>query len=68
MGWIIAICIALFGLVIWANIEEGKACQAKGGHIISKTEPGFGFSSSGSMVTTLNTISFCLSADGRILE
>lgn len=68
MPWIIAAFIVLFGLMIWASIEEGKACQAKGGHIISKTEPGFGISSGGSFVTTFNTTSFCISSDGRILE
>lgn len=43
MGWLIGLCIVLFlALFIWASIEDNKACQAKGGHILSKTEPGFG--------------------------
>lgn len=61
-------CVVLLALVVlfmaMAGTQESDACKAKGGHIVSKSN--VGFTSNGG--TAVTTVSFCLSADGRILE
>lgn len=55
--------------VIWGAIVEGRRCEALGGHIISKTSTGVGpaIGGGGGVAVTTNTVSFCVSQDGRIL-
>lgn len=59
---------AVAGITIWATISSMHECKARGGHFVSKQGAGVGIGSQGNVVPTFTTTSFCLSADGRILE
>lgn len=69
-----AMVAALAWLVVLAEKAgraEAKRCEEAGGSIISKSSSGFGngLSSNGSpvLVMTTNTVSFCVTPDGRVL-
>lgn len=64
-GALVAIC---FGLMIWATVAEFQACEAAGGHMVTKSSVGVGFTSGGQMATVPTSTSFCVSKDGRILD
>jgi hypothetical protein len=64
--------VGLFALMVWASNAEREACEALGGRILSRTSSGVGvgFTSGGNVavVPTTNTVTFCVSPDGRILN
>ena len=64
----VAIAAVLVVLVVRADQAFQRDCRTKGGHTVSHTEVGTGFTSTGKPVTTTSTTTFCLSADGRILD
>jgi hypothetical protein len=71
--------VAVFGtlglaivVLIYIAIQESNRfeanCRSMGGHVHSAHSVGTGIGSKGKPVTTYNTTTFCLSADGRILD
>jgi len=61
----VAIAVFLFGLIFfafWWDGRQARQCVAVGGHIVSKNTVGW---SGPNMV--VGGVSFCVSADGRIL-
>jgi hypothetical protein len=72
-GWLVTLAIAVFigGLAVImlvAAAADRRACEHAGGRVISKTVSGVGITSSGGVATTFSDVSFCISADGRILN
>lgn len=75
-GWpgrVLVLCgvavILLVPLAIWGSIQESRRCADMGGKIISRTSVGVGpnVGGGGGMAVVPVTVSFCVSADGRIL-
>jgi fluoride ion exporter CrcB/FEX len=70
-GWPIfvgagVLIVSLAGLLYLAASWDAKVCADRGGKISSKIVTGFGVGGNGG-VTTISTVSLCLSPDGRIL-
>lgn len=66
---ILAVVVVLSGVLIWAAMQEDKACTAAGGHQYSSTSTGYAINPAtgkGGVVTTTSTT--CLTSDGRIIE
>jgi len=55
-------------LAYMADKHDANVCAAKGGHIVDNTTVGTGIGTNGQVSIVPVTTSFCLSADGRILE
>lgn len=78
MRWVLSVIVVFIvvfsavALIAFAVREEHQACAALGGHIVSKsgTNLGVGVGSDGgaTVVVVPTWVSFCVSADGRILE
>lgn len=64
---ITALVVGVCWLAYYTAELEVRACTALGGKLSSKSISGVGISTSGSVVPTFSTVTFCLSADGRIL-
>lgn len=63
-------CIGLILFAIHLDQEEQKKCAALGGHIIEKGSVGVGptfYGNQPGVATTYNSVTFCVSQDGRIL-
>lgn len=62
---VVFVAVLLLFAHFMAKGESGE-CQAKGGHIVSKSSVGPVMGGQGGM--TVNTFDFCISKDGRILD
>lgn len=65
-------CFALWVLfyAYQLNKEEQQRCAEAGGHIISKGTVGFGptfYGGQTGVATTYNSVTFCVSQDGKII-
>lgn len=63
----VGIVVVAGALVIWGVASEKKACIADGGRIISKPTVGVGIGGNGQTTTTVGSVRFCVTPDGRIL-
>lgn len=63
--------VGMLAVMVMTSIAESRACAEHGGKMIHKTSSGVGVGVAPSgdiaVVPTTGTVSFCVSADGRIL-
>lgn len=64
IGFCVVLAMLLVGWAIYESFEEARLCEKAGGH--QNTKWGGGFTSNGDYAAA--SVTFCISADGRILR